>query len=1242
MRLCASPRWVVRYLRSAVAPGTRVSVATRQECLEAVSTVSTCSTRCYATGSTGFGKPAGVSSGAAAADLKSAQNAVSSKVRSSRFVRTIAGVEDSVQPSGHPESGGVLQEGGRVTRPALHLRLSAPPDLFSAAAVTAYLQRLHSLLRHERHAYTRSSAVHELGKIVLPLVKGIDGGTVLLLLQTLRMADAPRDMPLVRDATTWMGLHGLNLTVPQTMAAIELLLHFDGTVASEVAAALTQRTPQSTLLSLPTTRVVSILTAILLTVTYGEHSQVTLQSITQVECASQHKLLSAEGLRDACISGDLHSVSPGSLAQLLRSLWLFKHVNRFFYSTEAAAEWRSLEDSVCHVLAMTDKCAEVPLSDVVALIGDLYEWKNQRSSSEAVVMGKNDPLEQISVALLLRLKDVTRRVRCGAPESSLANSILPEPWAMSDISAVWSQRLACTDGHGVTTVVHSLGHDGNGSETAGAYVIALRDLQEAIVGVVSARCKTEPQSIAVLQMTARVCSELVVSWMATAQQARDSADLQGAGEDLSTIMPDLASLIPEAVLQELLDGISAQLQADSITWTPQMVREAVTTLGNSRDSAHRAQALELAKTWYRQLQARAQDGARLQPIELLAFFMPTLLCEEKKGVTEAVKASLSRWSVAEVLYFFSEIAICGQRDGGVEGIAVLRESGKLLCPYVAKASAAQLVGLVECYGAAQVRSDDFCEAVAARLSELLRATVADASRETMYSSVAPSTAAPVDHANAPTVGDAQALTADAAAPSRNRTAGAVTSPQVTLSQLARLLRSLALMETRQATPFVDAAHTITCAADADQGTAEQITHLIAAYAKMLIWSYPVIRALAERLLRINRSEVTLSHLVTAQLALLRMDVSLPPVTGRFYEQISQVYNPATTGSHISSPCANALHEMVVQLSILARLCGHPSDTPWDEVALQVLIDRVVACADRLRVDEVAEVLLSLGRLGKGDSAAFESLTVRTLGMLPKVPPQVMAHVVEAYALAGRGRDTELFTLVADRTVAMRHEMASVTIASILASFAKAGARNDRLFIEVIPRVRHVATYGTPRDVVNVVSAYASVNLWHYKLFARLAERAIQLRGDFRTPEVVALFQAYATVQMRYDRLFTEFAPRVQTLIHLFSPADLASIVSSYAQLDIRCPPVWKATAAQAVTVAESFALEDARRLLDAFASQSFFNQECVEALTRRFPELASISGSSSAATADGRESDGSDSQRPGREERVVTETSECV
>lgn len=235
------------------------------------------------------------------------------------------------------------------------------------------------------------------------------------------------------------------------------------------------------------------------------------------------------------------------------------------------------------------------------------------------------------------------------------------------------------------------------------------------------------------------------------------------------------------------------------------------------------------------------------------------------------------------------------------------------------------------------------------------------------------------------------------------------------------------------------------------------------------------------------------------------------------------------------------------------------------------------------------------------SPLFDLLTSKIINQIPTIPPVALAQVLHAYALLQRPHD-ELFSLAAQRVTRCKTDIAAVTIGSILASFAATGTEDTAFFMEMIPRVRFVAQFGTPRDVTNVVFAYATVKVWHFKLFSRLADRAIQLRMEFSPVHLVRLLQAYGMVEMRYDTLFTEFSPRIQAVAHLFSPYELSIVVESYARVHMHCPPVFEVCAQQAMEKAEKFTLADAERLLGALEVVGHVHPKVWLALFTQFPK----------------------------------------
>ncbi|KPI89011.1 hypothetical protein ABL78_1895 [Leptomonas seymouri] len=1136
-----------------------------------------------------------------------------------------------------------------TTTEALVTQVLYPHGTRSQRMLSMYLRRVQTVLCHKCLPSVEARARCELNKILLPAIKTLDAPTVTVLLETLRMADVEETAPIVQDAVAWLSLNGYHLPLQYFIQVVELLHHFNAPLTIDFIRSLPQRLPQRDVTSLTVTQAAALLTALLpiLRYTTAEETEGSMNVVGAVAGAKAVPIdvalvEVAELLRERCSGEELAACNVASLSELLRVLLAFTSSRewRFVNSKET---WTALVEAMCLILVAPPELEKMELSAAVQLLTALshraHGDQSDHSSLEvAAVVTQAE--KRLSSALAERVKTAadalqnvpqpTSAISSGAPKYAVWE--LPHPWKIRDVRALWK---TCLKSSCAVALAREL-DDSGVANIESEYQKLMEYLQTSLLVTVSRRFASHYNDIGAAEMAFSMASGIAEVERAAAQRARDSQPVTGEPPSTSVsaaatpVWSNLSGALSSAFLEALLLSSFDQLHAKRITWTPATVQDAVALFEYSSDNAHRTRALELAQAWYTQLQARAQDGERLLPQELLGFFTPELLRQERLGVDAAVDASLRRWSVSEVLFFFSRLGTVEGFAGGVEGAAVLRQAGSALCAYAAKASAGQLASLVECYGAARVRNDDFCEAAIKRLSELLDASLITASRSVDFSSAAGvatgaagtartvATATTTASSRYAVEREGQAENSDTMETSNSSDLAKTTSP-VTIHQLTRLLRSFALMEVRQTKPFVDAAPHVTLAASEDEGSAEEVTQLLAAYAKMLIWNYPVFRALAERLCRLRKDDVQLDQLLTAQLALLRMDVTLPLVTTRFYEALTEHYSTAKSskgtatraalmrGTHEPVKSRRArLKDAVMQLSVLSRVRTRSHVNPPDPSVRASMIEFIVKQADMLRVEELAEVLLSLARFEEGRSSAFEELTVRTLGLLPTAPPRVMAHIAEAYALADRSDAAELFTLIAERTVAMRHDMAAITIASILASFAKAGVRNDRLFIEVIPRVRHVATYGTPRDVVNVVSAYAAVSLWHYKLFARLADRAIQLRADFRVHEVVKLLKAYAAVQMRYDVLFTEFAPRIQTLAHLLTPSDLAAITSSYSQLNIPCVPVWKATASRAIAVADAFTEEEARQLLDSYSMQSFYNEACVKALTTRFPVLLSI------------------------------------
>lgn len=1140
--------------------------------------------------------------------------------RGNRFTRGNAGVRSS-GGSGWNNSDGASSGGTSPSAASspngLFIRLSAPPDIRNIGSFTNYLQRVRSVARNAKDTSVSVVALYELQKISLPSIRGVDGNAILQCLLTLQGIGASAATPMVQDAAGWLCIHGASLPLQQLMQCFQLLWSMGCTdELNAVATALPQKVRPSTLHTDSSGCIAVLLCATLNALNAGCCSTALISfAEALVSDLSDHSRIAAIPRQEllnliivvlgnatipvALLKGEVRSggggvleiSSPSHSAAALLSAWtqLVRGVQNAMVCIDTAAI--SLDDLVrllqclcaafCH---STDAVVQATLQQYVSDIVRRMEEEVEEFSKAAAcaTSGAFPSLESRQVLGLLNVFNIASGTATG-----VAAVAVPEAEKKANDAAMLSP-------------------------SSRSRLVSLRvRLLDAVAAFAAVPCPNIGVADLVSSVSHWLVEEHRTNHLSRRAAAERSVLLPSGRESEQMAGVDLAVVLPQPLLDGLVCASASQLLLAEISWTPLIVQHVSAALSSSSDATHQKAAVDLVRKWYTQLQARAQSGERIQPLELLSLLLPSLLVECGSGVAAALKTSLARWSVSEVLFFFKEAA----RSPSAESRAVLRDAATVLCGYAKQASSAQLAALVDSYALTEVRHEEFFEVASSRLLELLGS----------------SSASSLEGTSAPLQSDSS----------------------VTLSELCVILSAFAIVESRQAKPFVEAAPYIIRSIQSGIGTSEQITRLLAAYAKLLVLSYPIYRLLVERLLVVASEEpsIRLRQLVTAQLALIRMDLQNATLTAALEAALRKSYcsTNATDGDV-------ALRDVVVHLSVLSRVVRETDATSkkgGDAGCLSAADhgvaggDALVACMasyivqrqDQLQVHELAEVLLSLARLGMGKSTYFDDLTVRALGMVPTAPPRCMAYVAEAYALAGRGDDVELFTLMADRTIAMRHDIAAVTIGSILASFAAAGVRNDRLYIEVIPQVRHVATYGSPRDVVNVVYAYATVNLWHYKLFARLADRAIQLRADFHTPQLVRLLAAYAMVQMRYDRLFTELAPRLQTVSHLLTAAEVASVVNSYNSLAIPCLPVMKACAARAKDLVGDFTETEGRMLLEALADQQCGESEIVALLIARFPALSAISfGTSETESGGGAENGGAKDLEDAEEVRHYRQT----
>lgn len=501
----------------------------------------------------------------------------------------------------------------------------------------------------------------------------------------------------------------------------------------------------------------------------------------------------------------------------------------------------------------------------------------------------------------------------------------------------------------------------------------------------------------------------------------------------------------------------------------------------------------------------------------------------------------SRWKPLDAIIFLEAASVVPNKFAR----KLMRDAGPLFSNIIATANSTQLSSIAACYGRARVRNDALCDAITNRALLIAR--------------------------------------------------------EMSLQSLSIVLTSLALVDYRTNKAFLELAPTVRVLLP--RATAAQVSNLIGAFSKMMVWNYRLFASLSQRAFELCQ-DFNVPQIVTVVSGLNRMSLRHDEM---FQELLTRMRGQA---KHLS----------VVECVHLVSAFSHSG--AWDVIAFDEMAARLVAEQQVLTPQLLGEALMAFARVGLQSHSIFKDLSLCALAIAPTCPPVALANIATAFSLAGC-RHEELFSVLAERVLQTKEECPAVTIGAILAAFANVGLKNDRLFIEMIPRVRHVATYGTPKDVANVVTAYATVGLWHYKLFVKLADRAIQLRGECRGVHIAQILSAYAKVEMKYEKLFAEFAVRIQTIAHVLSISEIVSIIQSYSRVGLSDNAVFFAVGDRLSTLVSGLEEREAEIVLATFLKANTPHPQMVQAIQEKFPNLSSSRRHDSGRTESGASGDSS-------------------
>ena len=198
-------------------------------------------------------------------------------------------------------------------------------------------------------------------------------------------------------------------------------------------------------------------------------------------------------------------------------------------------------------------------------------------------------------------------------------------------------------------------------------------------------------------------------------------------------------------------------------------------------------------------------------------------------------------------------------------------------------------------------------------------------------------------------------------------------------------------------------------------------------------------------------------------------------------------------------------------------------------------DVIVARNDMsaIRPQEISSILWSYASLDESHPALFDMIEGHILAHHRRdgpssgesFGPRALSSVVSAYVISGEGRRRHrLFDVVADRIV----------------------SRGDDYLNEF-----------APRDLSNLMWAYATAGMYHPSLFDAVSVACARRRDDFNAHQAIAnMLWAYASIGRAGEHMFVAWIPAVLSVLRGCDVRSLTSIAWAYAVANVDAPSLF--------------------------------------------------------------------------------------
>eukprot|EP00760_Papus_ankaliazontas_P012762 PhM_4_TR15539/c0_g1_i1/m.35795 len=201
------------------------------------------------------------------------------------------------------------------------------------------------------------------------------------------------------------------------------------------------------------------------------------------------------------------------------------------------------------------------------------------------------------------------------------------------------------------------------------------------------------------------------------------------------------------------------------------------------------------------------------------------------------------------------------------------------------------------------------------------------------------------------------------------------------------------------------------------------------------------------------------------------------------------------------------------------------------------------------------IILTVGISSSGSSSTtekrrevLEKVSPSIIVLAPTFPQREFIALCEVLtSWPGDGPPKEIVAAMSKRGTSVSSQLTLPDLGKMLVAFSglktKEGGNNTNLFLSCSTRAKAATTPCSVRDVSNIIGSFASVRVWNSVVFSKVAERGLPSKGQAMAQDIVNVISAFASVDLGAERVARQYRSYAITISDSLSSDQLMTLLS---------------------------------------------------------------------------------------------------